>query len=72
MKIKWLIYSISGLMVFGMGLSFLGEAIILKYNQNENWFAWGTLALIVTNTGLCLFGKAVIERVKLNINTKNS
>ena len=38
MKIKWLIYSISGLMVFGMGLSFLGEAIILKYNQNENWF----------------------------------
>ena len=55
-----------------MGLSFLGEAIILKYNQNENWFAWGTLALIVTNTGLCLFGKAVIERVKLNLNTKNS
>ena len=54
-----------------MGLSFLGEAIILKYNQNENWFAWGTLALIVTNTGLCLFGN-IIERVKLNINTKNS
>ena len=56
MKIKWMIYSIFGLLVFGMGLSILGEAIILKYKQSDNWFVWGTLALITTNSGLCLFG----------------
>ena len=72
MKIMWLFYSISGLLVFGMGLSILGEAIILKYNHSENWFAWGTLALVTTNFGLCLFGKAVIENVKLNQKTKIS
>ncbi|MEK9604583.1 MAG: hypothetical protein VW127_09190 [Flavobacteriaceae bacterium] len=65
MKSKWLIYSISGLMIFGMGLSFLGEAIIHKYSENENWILYGTVALIITNTGLCLFGQAVIEKIKI-------
>ena len=72
MKIKWMIYSIFGLLVFGMGLSILGEAIILKYKQSDNWFEWGTLALITTNSGLCLFGQAVIEKIKLNLQTKDS
>jgi hypothetical protein len=72
MKIKWMIYSIFGLLVFGMGLSILGEAIILKYKQSDNWLVWGTLALITTNSGLCLFGQAVIEKIKLNLQTKDS
>ncbi len=67
-----MIYSIFGLLVFGMGLSILGEAIILKYKQSDNWFVWGTLALITTNSGLCLFGQAVIEKIKLNLQTKDS
>ena len=67
-----MIYSIFGLLVFGMGLSILGEAIILKYKESDNWFVWGTLALITTNSGLCLFGQAVIEKIKLNIQTKDS
>ena len=71
MKIKWLKYSVTGLLFFGMGLSFLGEAIILKNSQNENWILLGTLALIITNCGLCLFGQAVIEKVKISLN-KNS
>ena len=66
MKIKWIIYSISGLLMFGTGLSILGEAIVLKYKQSDHWFIWGTLALVATNSGLCLFGQAVIEKIKLN------
>lgn len=65
---KWLTYAIAGLLLFGFGLSLLGEAIIVKVNNYGNWIALGTLALIVTNTGLCLFGQAVIEKVKININ----
>ena len=72
MKNKWLFYSISGLLLFGMGLSIVGESIILKYKQSDDWFLWGTLALIITNSGLCLFGQAVIEKVKLNLQTKDS
>ena len=63
-KIKWLLYAVSGLLLFGFGLSLLGEAIILKYNQSGQWIAAGTIALIVTNTGLCLFGQAIIVKVK--------
>ena len=68
MKKKWLFYSISGLLMFGMGLSILGESIILKYKQSDDWFLWGAFALIITNSGLCFFGQAVIEKVKIIIN----
>ena len=68
MKKKWLFYSISGLLMFGMGLSIVGESIILKYNQSDDWFLWGAFALIITNSGLCFFGQAVIEKVKIVIN----
>ena len=65
MENKWIRYSIAGLLIFGMGLSILGEAIMLKYIHSDNWVLWGTVALIVTNSGLCLFGQAVIEKVKI-------
>ena len=68
MKKKWLFYSISGLLMFSMGLSILGESIILKYKQSDDWFLWGAFALIITNSGLCFFGQAVIEKVKIVIN----
>ena len=68
MKKKWLFYSISGLLMFGMGLSMVGESIILKYKQSDDWFLWGAFALIITNSGLCFFGQAVIEKVKIIIN----
>ncbi len=61
---NWLIYSISGLIFTGMGLSFLGEAILVKA-QNGNWFWYGTLALTTFNAGLSLFGQGVIERVRM-------
>ena len=63
-KQKWLLYAVSGLVLFGFGLSLLGEAIILKYNDADYWIAGGTAALVVTNSGLCLFGQAIIIKVK--------
>ena len=65
MKLKWLTYSIIGLLLFGFGLSLLGEAILLK-NNNEPFFWFGTLALVVINSGLCFFGKAIIFKIKLD------
>ena len=65
MKSKWLIFSISGLILFGIGLSLLGEAIILKY-ENKPFFWSGSLALIVINSGLCLFGSAIRYRVQMD------
>ena len=65
MKLKWLTYSIIGLLLFGFGLSLLGEAILLK-NNNEPFFWFGTLALVVINSGLCFFGNAIIFKIKLD------
>tara|TARA_B100001996_G_scaffold382232_1_gene373514 strand:+ start:593 stop:802 length:210 start_codon:yes stop_codon:yes gene_type:complete len=63
-KIKWLLYSVLGLITFGFGLSLLGEAIIMKYQESSYWVYFGSFALVVTNTGLCIFGQAVIEKIK--------
>ncbi len=65
MKRKWLVYSIIGLLIFGMGLSFLGEAIIMKYTKSPDWVLWGTVSLIITNLGLCLFGNAVVIKARM-------
>tara|TARA_B100000575_G_C23060908_1_gene610790 strand:- start:977 stop:1186 length:210 start_codon:yes stop_codon:yes gene_type:complete len=66
MKIKWLIYSISGLLLNGFGLSLLGEAIKFKINEDFYWFYMGTLALIVFNSGICFIGKAIFLKVKMS------
>ena len=68
LKRDWLIFSATGLAVVGLGLSLMGEALIMKYEQAafSSWFWFGTLALIVTNTGLALFGKAITLRVRLD------
>ena len=69
MKSKWLIFSIGGLILIGFGLSLLGEAIILKY-ENKPFFWLGTLALIVINSGLCFFGNAIRYRIKMDSSRK--
>lgn len=65
MKLKWLFYSITGLLLCGFGLSLLGEAIIFKIEKNFDWFYLGTLALVVFNSGICLVGKAIIVRIEI-------
>ena len=61
LKKKWLIYSISGLILIGMGISITGEAIIYKL-KGEPWFLLGTLGLVVLNSGISIFGKGVVFR----------
>ncbi|MEL0241013.1 MAG: hypothetical protein VW908_04685 [Flavobacteriaceae bacterium] len=61
---KSLIYSVISLLVIGLGLSLLGEAIISKWNNFSNWVWLGTLALVVCNTGFSLLGRAVIEKIR--------
>ena len=61
---KSFIYSVVSLLVIGLGLSLLGEAIISKWNNSSNWVWLGTLALVVCNTGFSLLGRAVIEKIR--------
>lgn len=63
---KSFIYSVVSLLVIGLGLSILGEAIISKLENSSNWFCLGTLALIICNTGFALLGRAVIEKIRDN------
>ena len=65
MRRKWLIYSITGLLLCGFGLSLLGEAILLKFIKDFNWFYLGSIALVVFNSGICFVGKAILIRLKM-------
>ena len=65
MKKKWWIYSISGLLLLGFGLSLLGEASIYKFQDDFNWFYWGTAALVVFNSGIALVGEAIVLKCKM-------
>lgn len=51
----------TGLLLSGAGLSLVGEATVLKASLSPwwEWFAWGTLGLILFNVGLCIFTEAV-------------
>ena len=64
MKVKWIGISTISLLLIGMGLSILGEAIILK-NNDKSYFTMGTLALMIINSGLCFLGEAIILRIQL-------
>jgi len=70
MKTKWFIYSVAGMLLLGLGLSFLGEAILYKSNDDFNWFYWGTAALITFNAGIGLVGEATVLKVKMRFNEK--
>ena len=60
---NWLIFATLGLALTGLGLSLVGEAIILKSTQ-QAYFVVGTLGLIAFNAGLSIFGQAVIFRYR--------
>lgn len=53
---RWLLQSVSGLIISSMGLCMVIEAGILKFQEVSTlkWVGAGTLALIVFNAGLCL------------------
>lgn len=51
--LRWLIQSVTGLLLTGAGLSMAIDAGISKMQGGE-WFWFGTGALIVFQAGLCL------------------
>jgi hypothetical protein len=69
----WLIYSISGLVVIGAGLSLFGEALAIKIGgaETSNWFWWGTGALVVFNSGISLVGNGIKHRVHYEREKRN-
>ena len=64
-KVNWLLFSIGGMLLLGLGLSLLGEAIIFKSQNDFNWFYWGTAALVVFNSGIALVGEAIVLKGKM-------
>jgi hypothetical protein len=66
-RIKWLFFSITGLILTGMGLSMVADAAITRFEgaTTQSWVLYGTLALIVFNTGLCFVGQGVVYRTKM-------
>jgi hypothetical protein len=73
LRTKWIVYSVSGLICIGAGLSLLGDAISVKESADSvlDWFWYGTFALVVFNSGLCLFGQGVIFRVRMKPEHRN-
>lgn len=67
--LQWLIFSISGLILIGAGLSVFGEAVIIKSNKKsvDSWFWVGTLSLILINSGISFVGRGVISKVKYDL-----
>jgi len=63
----WYIHSIGGLVLTGLGLSIIGEAIILKMSSEGiwPWVVTGTLGLVLFNTGLALVAKAAVLLAEL-------
>lgn len=64
-KLRWLFFSISGMLLLGLGLSLLGEAILFKSQDDFKWFYLGTGALATFNAGIGLIGEAIVMKVKL-------
>jgi hypothetical protein len=53
-----------GLGAIGTGLSFIGEATLMKGRGSEPlaWVLMGSVGLIVFNAGVAMFGEAVKQR----------
>ncbi|RZS97563.1 hypothetical protein [Cecembia calidifontis] len=68
LKEKWLAYAVSGILLMGFGLSLMGEATILKWDDAGflSWFGLGTLALAIFFAGLSLFGQATVFKSKID------
>jgi len=61
---KWKLLAPLGLVLIGLGVSLVGEAILLKGSEATfwSWFSMGTFSLVVLNAGICVFGDAVKHR----------
>ena len=64
LRLRWLVFSITGLVLVGGGVAIVGEAIIRK-SSGLPWFWIGTAGLVVLNAGLSFFGSGVIYRARM-------
>jgi hypothetical protein len=58
---KWKLFAPLGLILTGLGISLIGDAILVKASGAVlwQWFLYGTVGLAVFNAGICVFGEAV-------------
>lgn len=70
---KWDELAPRGLLIIGMGISFIGQAIVLKANKKGflRWFLIGTIGITSFNTGIAIFGEAVKHRALYELDVKN-
>ncbi|MCG8477488.1 MAG: hypothetical protein MI724_00200 [Spirochaetales bacterium] len=71
LRVRWLVFCITGLILVGAGVAVVGEAIIRK-SSGLPWFWIGTGGLVVLNGGLSFFGSGVIYRVRLLIGSEEA
>lgn len=66
---KWDELAPRGLMLIGLGVSIIGQAIAAKIKEKGflRWFLLGTLGLVIFNSGIALFGEAVKHRTLYEI-----
>jgi hypothetical protein len=70
---KWDELAPRGLLLIGLGLSIVGEAIEAKGRGVSflNWFIKGLVGMIALNSGVALFGEAVKNRTLYEIDIEN-
>lgn len=69
---KWDEFAPRSLMLIGLGMSFIGNAIQAR-TEGRGFFSWflrGTLGLVALNSGISMFGEAVKERTLYELDVK--
>jgi hypothetical protein len=70
-RVKWLVFSPVGLTLMGFGLTLVTDAARAK-SAGEEWFWYGTLALVVFNAGVAFFGEGVKNAVLVELEKRRS
>ncbi len=76
-KKKWWRHSVIGVTLTGLGINFIGEAIIVKGNGPEvfelahaaHWFWVGLIGLAALNAGISFIADAVKNRIYMEMET---
>ena len=58
---KWNQFAPFGLLLIGLGISIVGDAVVSK-SRRKGWFFKGTFGLIIVNAGVAIFGESVKAR----------
>lgn len=72
---KWWRHSVIGVTLTGLGINFIGEAIIIKSNSPEEfdlghaalWFWIGLFGLVALNAGISFIADAVKNRIYMEM-----